>query len=120
VLLKNGNNEGAYYLTGLAVECAFKAAIARRTQRHDFPPDPKYLRESVYVHKLDTLLVAAYLDEPLKTAATSNPVLRANWALVKGWRNESRYDLGAASDARSFYQAVVSRNGVMSWLRQYW
>jgi hypothetical protein len=23
-LLKNGNNEGAYYLTGLAVECALK------------------------------------------------------------------------------------------------
>jgi HEPN domain-containing protein len=35
VLLQNGNNEGAYYLIGLAVECGLKSAIARKTQRHD-------------------------------------------------------------------------------------
>jgi hypothetical protein len=29
--------EGAYYLAEYAIECAFKACIAKRTQQHDFP-----------------------------------------------------------------------------------
>jgi hypothetical protein len=37
VLAKNGNEEGAYYLGGIAIECALKACIAKRTKRHDFP-----------------------------------------------------------------------------------
>jgi HEPN domain-containing protein len=118
ILLKSGNNEGAYYLTGLAVECALKSAIARKTQRHDFPPDPKFLRDSVYIHDLDKLLAAAELKSVLN--ATSNSILKANWALVKGWKHESRYDLRVVSSAPGFYRAVAGRNGVMSWLRQHW
>jgi len=57
-LLAGGHGEGAYYRTGLAVECALKAAIARKTQRHGFPPKPKAVI-GIYVHELDKLLVAA-------------------------------------------------------------
>jgi len=41
-LAKTGNQQGAYYLAGFAVECALKACIAKKTRRHDFPADKDY------------------------------------------------------------------------------
>ena len=117
-LLAGGNDEGAYYLTGLAVECALKSAIARKTRRHDFPPKPKVVY-GVYDHDLNKLLVAAGLDSTLDTAAAANPVLRANWALVKDWTIESRY-LTIGLNGVELYRAVAGRNGVLGWLRQHW
>jgi HEPN domain-containing protein len=64
VLLTAGNNEGAYYLIGLGVECALKAAIARKTNRHEFPPKPTIV-SGMYVHDLNKLLVAAGLETAL-------------------------------------------------------
>jgi hypothetical protein len=118
-LLANGNYEGAYYLTGLAVECALKSAMARRTRRHDFPPEPRFVRESVYVHDLNKLLAAAGLESTLNTAVTSNAALKTNWALAKDWKPESRYLLGGLN-GRALYRAVAGRNGVLGWLRQHW
>ena len=119
VLLANGNNEGAYYLSGLAVGCALKAAIARKTHRHDFPPDPKFLRDNVYVHGLNKLLVAAGLDSALEVAAAGNPGLRTSWAVVKDWTIDSRY-LTAGLNGGELYRAITGRNGVLRWLRQHW
>jgi HEPN domain-containing protein len=117
-LLGGGNTEGAYYLTGLAVECALKAAIARKTRRHDFPPKPKVVY-GVYDHDLNKLLVAAGLDAVLDKAAAANPILQANWALVKDWTIESRY-LASGLNGYELYRAVTGRNGVLGWLRQHW
>lgn len=83
VLLAGGNNEGACYLAGLAVECALKSAIARKTQRHDFPPEPKFVRDKVYIHDLNTLLEAAGLNSTLDTAVVGNTALKANWHLSR-------------------------------------
>lgn len=118
-LLKAGNNEGAYYFTGLAIECGLKSAIARKTQRHDFPPEPKIVSQTVYVHDLNTLLAAAGLATALDTAARTDPALKANWAVVKDWKNASRYSLSVAS-AYGLYRAAAGRNGVLRWLRQHW
>jgi hypothetical protein len=117
-LLKSGNNEGAYYLTGLAVECALKAAISRRTQRYEFPPKPTIVR-GIYDHDLNKLLVAAGLDTVLETATASNAELKQNWGLVKDWTVESRYLLAGLS-ADALYRAATGRNGVLGWLRQHW
>jgi HEPN domain-containing protein len=118
VLLKNGNNEGAYYLTGLAVECALKAAIARRTQRHEFPPKPAIVR-GIYDHDLNKLLLAAGLEAALDAATATNTALNQNWVLVKDWTIESRY-LVTARSAQILYRAAAGRNGVLQWLRQHW
>jgi HEPN domain-containing protein len=118
-LLSNGNNEGAYYLAGLAVECALKSAIARRTQRHEFPPKPKIVY-GMYEHDLSKLLASAGLEATLNGAVTNNATLKANWSLVKGWTVESRYHVRVVSNARGFYRSVAGRNGVMSWLRLHW
>jgi HEPN domain-containing protein len=118
-LLKSGNNEGAYYLAGLAVECALKSAIARKTQRHDFPPDPKFVRESVYAHDLNKLLAAAGLESSFNAEAAHNVALRTNWALVKDGKVESRYLLSGLN-GNALYRAAAGRNGVLGWLRQHW
>ena len=118
VLLRSGNNEGAYYLAGLAVECALKSAIARKTNRHDFPPKPKIVY-SMYDHDLNKLLVAADLETILNAAVMNNAALKANWLLVKDWTVESRY-LTTGRSAHDLYRAITGRNGVLRWLRQHW
>jgi HEPN domain-containing protein len=117
-LLRGGNKEGAYYLTGLAVECALKAAISRRTQRHEFPPKPAIVR-GIYDHNLNTLLQAAGLEKVLEADAAGNVALKQNWVLVKDWTVESRY-VTTGLDGEVMYRATTGRNGVLAWLRQHW
>lgn len=118
-LLRDGNNEGAYYMTGLAVECALKSAIARKTQRHDFPADPRVVRDKIYTHDLNTLLVAAGLESTLNISVATNAALKTNWAIVKDWKVESRY-LTSGLNGNALYRAATGRNGVLRWLRQHW
>lgn len=117
-LLASGNGQGAYYLTGLAVECALKAAIARRTQRHDFPSKPNIVRE-IYDHDLNRLLKLAGLENILESMAESNAALKQNWVLIKDWTVESRY-ISSGLDGQVLYRAATGQNGVLSWLRQHW
>jgi HEPN domain-containing protein len=117
-LVRGGNSEGAYYMAGLVVECALKSAIARKTQRHEFPPKPTVV-SGMYVHDLNKLLMVAGLESALDTAVASNPALKTNWSLVKDWTVESRY-LAIGLDGEELYRAVAGRNGVLRWLRQYW
>lgn len=118
VLKRNGNLEGAYYLTGLAVECAIKACIAKNTRRHDFPPNQSTVRD-IYTHDLVKLVRAAGLQTALETETGKNNAFNASWAVVKAWDVESRY-VTKGLNARELYKAVVGRGGVMQWLRQRW
>jgi len=118
VLMQRGNVEGAYYLTGLAVECAVKACIARNTRRHDFPPPQNTVRD-IYSQDLAKLIKLAGLQGALDTETTKNSSLNKNWAVIKDWKNESRY-LTKGLNARDLYRAVAGRDGVMQWLRQRW
>ena len=116
--MRGGNTEGAYYLTGLAVECAVKACIAKNTRRHDFPPTPNAVKD-VYTHDLVKLVGAARLQATLDADMRVNSSLNKNWAVVKDWNINSRY-LTKGLNARDLYRAVAGRNGVMQWLRQRW
>lgn len=118
VLLNNGNLEAAYYLTGLAIECAVKACIARNTKRHDFPPDQRALND-IYTHNLVKLVGAAKLESALDVDSKRNISLKNNWDVVKDWNINCRYETGGLN-ARDMYRAVAGRNGVMQWLRQRW
>jgi len=118
-LIKCGNPEGAYYLTGLAVECALKACIAKNTMRYDFPPNLNVSRD-IYSHDLGKLLTAAKLKTELDAERRGNASLDNKWAVViKDWNINSRYAVGGLN-ARDLYRAVAGRNGVMQWLRQRW
>lgn len=118
VLIRNGNIEAAYYLTGLAVECAVKACIAKNTRNHDFPPNPNAVRD-IYTHDLVKLIGAAKLQTALDTDRRRNVSFNNKWDVVKDWNVNSRYAVKGLN-ARDLYRAVAGRNGVMQWLRQRW
>jgi HEPN domain-containing protein len=120
VLLANQQYSGAYYLLGYAVECAFKACIARRTRRFDFP-DRRMANDS-YVHDLERLLRVSGLLEVYEEERETNPQLEINWTIVKQWSEEARYvaDITEAQ-AEAFYLAVTARpGGVLTWLKKWW
>ena len=120
VLLDNGQHAGAYYILGYAVECALKACIARRIRRHDFP-DRKLANDS-YTHDLESLLNTAGLRQQLLIDLRTNRELAVNWAIVKEWSEQARYDTAISEvNAWAFYIAVTARGeGVLSWLRKWW
>jgi len=119
VLMRTGNFQGAYYLAGLAVECALKACIAKNTKRHDFPPNINAARD-IYSHDLVKLIGVAKLQAILDAERNRNAVLDTNWDVVlKDWNVNSRY-MVTRLNATDLYKAVAGRNGVMQWLRQRW
>jgi HEPN domain-containing protein len=119
-LLDQGHFAGAYYLAGYSVECALKACIAKRTERHDFP-DKKITNES-YTHNLNELLKAARLDTIFDTDALANDRLAENWTTIKDWSENARYRaIISESDARELYSAITRRTGgVLPWLKKRW
>jgi len=118
VLARSGNEEGAYYLGGLAIECALKACIAKRIKRHDFTPDMDDARK-VYTHLLGNLLELAELENDLDKAMKGNRALTVSWGVVKNWRVESRYETSGLKGT-DMVGAVNSRDGVLPWIQRRW
>lgn len=109
---------GSYYISGYAVECAIKACIAAKTQKDEFPPKDaaKY-----YVHDLSKLLDLAGLQSSFQAEAERDPAFSANWAVVKDWSEEARYDEANEREAREIHLAITEPNhGVLQWLRKNW
>lgn len=117
-LIESRNFEAAYYLTGLAVECAVKACIAKNTRRHDFPPNQTAVKD-IYTHTLTKLIGAARLQAALDVEIRNNISFKNKWDVVKDWNVDCRYATGGLN-ARDLYKAVAGRNGIMQWLRQRW
>jgi hypothetical protein len=124
-LLAAGLPDGAYYLAGYAVECAFKACIAKRTQQHDFPD--KKLVDKSHTHDVEKLLDAAGLSDLLKKEIAGNEDLALDWEAVREWSEQSRYELfsgipmGGLVTAQLLIDAVESeKGGVLRWIRQSW
>lgn len=119
VLLRAGCYEGAYYLAGYAVECALKACIAKRTERHDFP-DKKRVNAS-YTHDMEELLILVGLRRAMVEAAATHPELNKNWKIVRNWNEESRYDRPSREEAEDLLDALDDGNhGVPRWLKLHW
>src|SRR4051812_43445859 len=115
VLLRGRHFAGAYYLSGLAVECALKACIAKESKQFEFP-DKKHAIDC-FTHDLTVLLKKAGLESDLALESTRSPAFGVNWATIKDWKVESRYEHAIAPlVSQSMYSAAVSRNGVLQWL----
>ena len=121
VLFDNHCYEGAYYLLGYAVECAFKAYIAKQTKRYDFPPDRKFVTD-IYTHDLNKLLSVSGLEPEYRKEIRRNPNFELNWTIVKDWSEQSRYVAGVSrAKVKDFRAAVVSRrSGILPWLQRWW
>ena len=120
VLLDKQLWTGAYYMTGLAVECALKAYLAQAVQQHDLP-DKSFINR-IHTHKLKEL---AQLDVTLWTELENeiktDVKLRTNWNTVLLWNDENRYEVVDELQATSLYAATTEeRTGVMEWIRRRW
>lgn len=120
VLLDNQCYEGAYYLLGYAVECAFKACIAKQTKRYDFPD--KNQANSIYTHDLNALLGLSGLKQKHRMEGKTNPGFELNWTIVKDWKEDARYTIEITKDkAEALHSAVLSRkDGILPWLQKWW
>jgi hypothetical protein len=96
-LLQASFGGGGYYLAGYAVECAY---------RFEFPD-----RESVndsYTHDLSKLVRLAGLGTDHQARIQGNNTFQVNWAMVKLWTEQSRYDPTIKlAKARDFYRAAL-------------
>jgi|ERR1041385_31733 hypothetical protein len=104
LLLDGASFSGSYYFTGLAVECALKACIARATAEFDFPDFDK-VKDSWH-HDLNRLLSTAGLSDQLSTKMRGDEQFKANWLTVKDWKIDSRYEQWPEEQARNIYNAV--------------
>jgi len=120
VLLENRLWTGAYYMTGLAVECALKSCLASEVREHDFPD--KQFVTSMYVHNLGRLFqLNGALWVALQIDMQTDPKLRANWSTVKDWDDNKRYDIVEELEARALHEAASeAASGVMEWIRGKW
>lgn len=120
ILLANNQWTGAYYLTGLAVECALKACLARAVKEHDYP-DKNFVND-MYKHNLQNLVgLDAALLADLQADMALDARLEANWKTVKDWNNEKRYDVIDEQEAKGLYEATAEAgSGVMLWIRGRW
>lgn len=120
VLLQHQHWTGAYYLTGLGVECALKACLARAVQQHDFP-DKSFINRA-YTHKLEELAkLDAELWIQLSNEMGMNAALRNNWSTVRQWDDEKRYWAVEEAEALSLYSATTEPvTGVLEWIRRRW
>lgn len=117
-LLKTGRYSGAYYISGYAIECALKACIARKTMQDDFPPKEA---AKFYVHDLPKLLDIAGLGEAFTNEAGQDPAFRTNWATVKEWTEEARYQRNGQQQAEEMVAASSDpEHGVLQWLKRNW
>lgn len=120
ILLISNQWTGAYYLTGLAVECALKACLARAVREYDYP-DRKFVN-GMYQHNLQNLIgLDAALLAALQADMTNDRRLEANWSTVKDWDDEKRYDIVNEQESKGLYDATTEESsGVMPWIRGRW
>jgi len=107
-------------LTGLAIECALKACLARAVKEHDYP-DKKFVND-MYQHNLQKLMgLDAALLAALEADMALDPELGANWKTVQDWDDEKRYDIVDEQEAMGLYDgATEAVSGVMPWIRGRW
>jgi HEPN domain-containing protein len=120
VLLENRLWTGAYYMTGLAVECALKSCLASAVKEHDFP-DKRFVND-MYDHNLEKLFkLNGALWVGLQADMKTDSKLNVNWSTVKDWDDSKRYDIVEELEARALYEASTEAgSGVMEWIRGRW
>jgi HEPN domain-containing protein len=120
VLLERNLWTGAYYMTGLAVECALKSCLAGAVKQHDFP-DKSFVNQ-MYVHDLQALFkLNGALWAELQADMKANVRLAVNWSTIKDWDDNRRYDVVEELVARGFYDAATdAESGILEWIRRRW
>jgi HEPN domain-containing protein len=87
VLLKAKRFDGAFYLSGYAVELALKARICRTLKWRDFPQSGREFDDfrSLRTHDLEVLLKFSGFEQRVTAKALKE------WSVVAKWNPEKRY-----------------------------
>jgi hypothetical protein len=114
--------DASYYIAGYAIECAFKACIAKRMKRYDFPDRDS---NKVYTHNLKVLLAESGISGHFRQELANDPELHVKWEVTKDWSERSRYEeLGkklGRQRSEALLTAISDRNhGILQCLRKYW
>ena len=135
LLFLGGNDDGAFYIAGYAVECALKAVIAKEWQvivadwvqtqsPNQFPSgnDLVLSKQKYHVHNIKQLQKLARLDDLLATDRRVNSDLDLNWKEAESWSETARYELTRPrQDAVQLVEAISDPvNGVLQWIKNYW
>lgn len=120
ILLVNGKWTGAYYLTGLAIECALKSCLASEVKQHDFPD--KQFVNAMYVHNLENLFkLSAALWVSLQAEMQGDARLAVNWSTIKDWDDGKRYSVVGELESKALFEsATEAPSGLMVWLKGKW
>ncbi|SFL51067.1 HEPN domain-containing protein [Methylobacterium pseudosasicola] len=114
-----GHSSAAYYLAGLAVECALKARIARSFRSGTWPL--RQFVNDIHTHDLSKLVILADLRDQRQIDEKRDPSFLDAWDIVAKWTIESRYAEWSDEEASDMPDAVVRRrSGVMPWIRRHW
>jgi hypothetical protein len=123
-LLAASRWSAAYYMTGYAVECGLKSCVLRHIDVTGVIfRDPKYLKSlaQCWSHDLVFLFDLAGLEVDFGMACGANPTLNGYWAVVKDWKETSRYQEKTEAEARALYEAVTHNpDGVFLWIQTRW
>ncbi len=115
----------AYYLAGYALECGLKSCVLVRLAGSpelifENKKNKKY-SENCWTHIIENLVDLAGLKPDRDAAIAADPALAMNWAIVKDWNEETRYQLKTQPEAQTLYDAITDPvNGVMQWIRARW
>ncbi|MCF0048852.1 HEPN domain-containing protein [Dyadobacter sp. LJ53] len=115
-----GFYDGAYYLSGYAVEFALKAAICKNLNTDIFV---KYavsgnILKAFQIHDLSDLAVLAGLKQELIVLIDGSTEFNITWSLVSNWNEQRRYQFGCSEQTAKIF--INSVNIVMSWIKQHW
>ncbi|WP_422134283.1 HEPN domain-containing protein [Endozoicomonas sp. ALD040] len=120
ILLENNEFNGACYLAGYSVECALKACICKQVKEFDFPN--KKLAQDSHTHNLTDLVGVAGLKQRLKKEEQDSETFKLNWAVVKDWKETSRYETNIEKTrAIDLIEAITDKqSGILQWLKKFW
>src|ERR1017187_3065923 len=87
VLLRAKRFDGAFYVSGYAVELALKARICRTLKWPEFPQSAREFEDfrSLRTHDLEVLLKFSGVEKRVKAEHM------ADWSVVRKWNPEKRY-----------------------------
>lgn len=112
--------DGAYYLSGYAVEVGLKACIIKRVQATDAFLDRKF-SDRCYTHDFGVLLELTGLKAIWKLAAPADSELLKNWKSASAWSEQKRYHRVPKREANKLYRAITDTpDGVFQWIQTHW
>ncbi len=119
-LLDLGMWDGAYYLTGYAVEVALKACIIKAVMATDAFPEKRF-SENCWTHDIGKSVDLAGLKPAWDAAIKADPKLSGNWGFAKQWSEQTRYHRITEKEAKDLYDAVSDAiHGVLPWIKTQW